>query len=155
MKPIPVILIAAAVATASVYVLAAAVANHGPKDTRKLASAKADLVERGEYLVHRVGMCIDCHSPRNEQGEFIATKHLTGSSLPFAPTVSMPWMPVAPGIAGLPPGFTEEETVRFLMTGERPNGRPAALPPMPPYRFNRADAEAITAYLQSLRASAR
>lgn len=109
-----------------------------------------DSVERGRYLVHNVGLCIDCHSPRDEQGAFVEGKHLTGSPLPFAPTVAMPWAQVAPPIAGLPVGFTKEDTVRFLMTGERPNGRPAPLPPMPPYRFDRDDAEAVASYLQSL-----
>jgi hypothetical protein len=95
-------------------------------------------------------MCIDCHSPRDEKGAFVESKHLTGSPLPFAPTVPMPWMPASPKIAGLPAGFTKADTIHFLMTGERPNGKPAPLPPMPPYRMNRDDAEAVTAYLQSL-----
>jgi mono/diheme cytochrome c family protein len=107
-------------------------------------------IERGHYLVHRVGLCIDCHSPRNEKGEFIAEKHLTGAKLDFVATIPIPWMPVAPKIAGLPAGFTADDMVHFLMTGERPNGRGAALPPMPPYRMDRADAEAVTAYLKSI-----
>jgi len=28
-------------------------------------------IEHGKYLVERVGMCGDCHSPRNERGEFV------------------------------------------------------------------------------------
>jgi mono/diheme cytochrome c family protein len=142
------VVITAAAVAASVLGLGAA-ANQKPS-TEKIVSTRSALVERGEYLVHRAGLCIDCHSPRDEKGEFIAAKHLTGSPLPFTPTVSMPWMPAAPRIAGLPAGFTEKDTAHFLMTGERPNGRPGALPPMPPYRFNRADAEAIAAYLRSL-----
>jgi cytochrome c553 len=110
-----------------------------------------DRVERGRYLVHQVGMCIDCHSPRDETGQFVEALHLTGSPIPFQPTVAMPWMPRAPAIAGLPAGYTEEDTVRFLMTGKRPNGLPPALPPMPPYQLDQADAEAVAAYLQSLR----
>jgi hypothetical protein len=66
------------------------------------------------------------------------------------PTVPMPWTTVAPRIAGLPAGFTSEHMVHFLMTGERPNGRPAPLPPMPSYRMDRRDAEAVTAYLSSI-----
>lgn len=113
--------------------------------------AERSRIERGRYIVHQVGMCIDCHSPRGPQGEFIESKHLTGSELGFKPTVPMPWMPVAPRLAGLPAGFTFEDTVHFLMTGERPNGRPGPLPPMPPYRFERPDAEAVSAYLRSLK----
>ncbi len=106
------------------------------------------VLARGRYLVFDVAGCVDCHSPRNEKGEFIADRHLTGSVLPFAPTVPMPWAPAAPSIAGLE-GYTPEQAVKFLMTGERPSGVPP-LPPMPAYRFNAEDAQAVVAYLKSL-----
>ena len=73
---------------------------------------------------------------------------LPGSALAFKSTVPMPWMPVAPAIAGLPT-LTHAQAVHFLMTGERP-GKPTVTPPMPEYRFDKADAEAIAAYLKSL-----
>jgi mono/diheme cytochrome c family protein len=112
--------------------------------------SEQERVERGRYIVHRVGMCVDCHSPKDKKGGFIEGKHLTGKVLDFAGTGSNPRMPVAPSIAGLPAGFTMEDTVHFLMTGERPNGRPAPLPPMPQYRMDRRDAESVAAYLRSL-----
>ncbi len=112
--------------------------------------AEKTRTERGRYLVHQAGMCIDCHSPRDEKGQFLESKHLTGAPVGFKPTVEMPWMPVSPPIAGLPAGFSEEAMIHFLMTGERPNGKPT-LPPMPPYRLNREDAEAITFYLRDLK----
>jgi mono/diheme cytochrome c family protein len=114
-----------------------------------LSAADDVLVERGRYLVHDVAMCIDCHSPRGEKGVFLEGRHLTGAALDFAATVPMPWAPYAPNLAGLE-NFTATEAVRFLMTGERPNGMPA-LPPMPGYRLKREDAEAVTAYLKSLK----
>ena len=40
--------------------------------------------------------------------------------------------------------------MRFLMTGERPNGLPPTFPPMPPYRMNVEDAQAVVAYLRTL-----
>ena len=150
MKPILTILATAAAVAASVLALGAATNNPDRAKPSPTVASRANLVERGRYLVHRVGMCVDCHSPRDAKGEFIATQHLTGAPVSFAPTVAMPWTPTAPRIAGLPAGFTEHDTVHFLMTGERPNGRSAPLPPMPPYRFNRDDAEAIAAYLRSL-----
>lgn len=52
--------------------------------------AERGRIERGRYLVHHVSLCIDCHSPRGEQGRFIEEKHLTGSELGFKPTVAMP-----------------------------------------------------------------
>jgi hypothetical protein len=70
--------------------------------------------------------------------------------LPFASTVPMSWASAAPNIAGLPVGYTEAETVLLLLTGERPHGQPPARAPMPPYRFNRADDEAVVAYLNSV-----
>ena len=60
----------------------------------------------------------------------------------------MPWMPAAPPIAGLPT-LTHDQAVHFLMTGERP-GKPRVTPPMPEYRFDKADADAIATYLKSL-----
>jgi mono/diheme cytochrome c family protein len=106
------------------------------------------LLARGRYLVENVGMCADCHSPRGAKGAFIPGKEFSGSPLGFAPTVPMPaWADTAPYIAGLP-NYTNEQAVKFLMTGERPTGAPIR-PPMPEYRFNQADAEAIVAYLKT------
>jgi mono/diheme cytochrome c family protein len=110
---------------------------------------RAGLVTRGRYLVENIGLCADCHSPRNERGEFIAGQSLMGAPLGFAPSFPMPaWAPVAPAIAGLPT-MTEEQAVRFLREGVRPDGsRPR--PPMPEFRLNEADARAVAAYLKSL-----
>lgn len=105
-------------------------------------------IERGRYLVHEVAMCIDCHSPRGPDGQFVETQHLTGSPLAFVPTIEMPWTDVAPPIAGLP-GYTREQAITFLMTGERPSKTPI-LPPMPAVRMDRADAESVADYLFSL-----
>jgi len=112
------------------------------------AKPSDDTLARGRYLVERAGTCQDCHSPRNEKGEFVKEQWLMGGALPFKPMVPMPWMEVAPPIAGLPT-LTHEQAVHFLMTGERP-GKPRVTPPMPEYRFQKADAEAIAAYLKSL-----
>ncbi len=114
----------------------------------KAAEANSAQIERGRYLVHGVALCIDCHSPRDEKGQFLAGKHLTGAALGFAATVPMPWAPAAPGIAGLE-NFTPEQAVKFLMTGERPSRVPV-LPPMPAYRMGQEEAEAVVAYLKSL-----
>ena len=107
-------------------------------------------IERGRYLVEQVAMCADCHSPRGEKGRFIAGKEYTGAPLGFAPSVPMPaWADTAPLIAGLP-NYTSAQAVEFLMTGARPTGVPVR-PPMPEYRMNQADAEAVVAYLKSIK----
>jgi mono/diheme cytochrome c family protein len=107
-------------------------------------------VARGKYLVESVGMCADCHSPRNERGEFVKGQGLWGAPLGFKNTVPMPrWAQVAPPIAGLPAGWTEQQAIVFLSTGKAPDGKPAD-PPMPEYRMSKEDATAVVAYLRSL-----
>ncbi|MBI4463744.1 MAG: c-type cytochrome [Acidobacteria bacterium] len=106
------------------------------------------LVERGKYLVERVSMCIDCHTPQDKDGNPDPTRWLEGAPFPGArndPNMAS----YAPPIAGLP-GWNEQDAIRFLETGKRPNGAEAR-PPMPPYRLNREDAEAAVAYLKSLK----
>lgn len=113
-------------------------------------SSDPQLIERGEYLVKHVTMCADCHSPRDDKGAYVPGKEFTGSGLVMAPLAPMPWAAYAPGIAGLPTGWSAAQMTQFLMTGERPFDMPPVNPPMPAYRLNQADAEAVTAYLQSL-----
>ncbi len=116
---------------------------------QKSKAASAASVARGKYLVEQVGMCDDCHSARNEKGELIKEQRLQGTMLPFKPIVPMPvWAEKTPAIAGLP-GWEKEAAIKFMMTGIAYNGLPGR-PPMPQYRFNQADAEAIVAYLKSL-----
>jgi len=116
------------------------------------ASNQSKLIARGKYLVTNVAMCGDCHSPHDQQGREISGRELQGAPLLFQPVQAVPgWMPVAPPIAGLN-GWTHSEAVRFLMTGIRRDGKPAA-PPMPLYRLSRNDAEAVVAYLKSLKPS--
>lgn len=110
--------------------------------------ASADLIGRGRYLVESVGLCADCHSPRNERGEFVREHWLQGAPLPFQPLVPMPWAPAAPAIAGLHQ-MSEAQAVSFFTTGVRPDGSQPR-PPMPAFRFAEPDARAVVAYLKSL-----
>ncbi len=110
---------------------------------------QARKLARGKYLVENVGMCSDCHTPRNQKGELDLAHSLQGSQLGFAPTVPMPaWANAAPMIAGLP-GLSEPDAAKFLETGVLPGGRQPR-PPMPPFRFSHDDAEAVATYLKSL-----
>ena len=114
------------------------------------ASKKQAQIARGEYLVKAIGQCADCHTPMTATGAFVMDKWLQGKKLEFAPLVPIPiWADTSPNIAGLP-GWDTEKAVQFFMTGLAPNGQPAR-PPMPAYKMNRADAEAVVAYLQSLK----
>lgn len=120
------------------------------KSKSKPATApSAATVARGKYLVEGAGLCADCHSPRNEKGEFVEGQALMGAPIMFKPTVPMPWAEQAPRLAGLP-GWSDEAIIKFLMTGQTVTGVPPR-PPMPPYRFNKADATAVVAYLRSMK----
>jgi mono/diheme cytochrome c family protein len=113
------------------------------------ATSRPTKIAHGKYVVEGVARCGDCHSPHDEKGEPIAGKELRGATLVFKPTIPMPvWADQAPNIAGLR-GWETDAAVKFLMTGIAYNDLPAR-PPMPQYRLNREDAEAVVAYLKSL-----
>jgi mono/diheme cytochrome c family protein len=113
-------------------------------------------VERGQYLVNNVAACIDCHTPRDETGQFIPTMFLAG----------------APCFAELPNGSclntrnltnhetglanrTDAEIKRMIRDGVRPavTGDEPLSPVMPYYVFHNisdADLDAIVAYLRTV-----
>lgn len=107
-------------------------------------------LQHGKYIVERLGLCGDCHTPHDPQGRPIASQLLQGGSIGVRPLHSMPFSPYAPPIAGGPPGWTDDQLVNFLQTGERP-GKSPPLPPMPAYRMSQPDAAAVAAYLRSLK----
>jgi mono/diheme cytochrome c family protein len=111
-------------------------------------------IARGKYLVEAIAKCGECHSPLNEKGEPLPGKELRGATLTFKPITPMPvWADRAPNIAGLR-GWEEEDAVKFFMTGLAYNDLPAR-PPMPQYKMNKEDAEAVVAYLKSLSPAAK
>ena len=106
-------------------------------------------IAQGKYLVNNVAGCSDCHTPYTDKGIPDESKYLQGAPLMFKATVPMPWAEVAPPIAGLPM-LSEKDGVEFLMTGKLPGGA-TLRPPMPQYKLKKADAEAVVAYLKSLK----
>jgi len=108
-------------------------------------------VEQGHYLTTQVAMCVMCHSPRDRSGRLIEDRLFRGAPMPVrSPFPGQQWAFTAPSIAGLPGGWTEDDLVRLLTTGRRPDGT-QPMPPMPPFRMNEADARAVAAFLLSLR----
>lgn len=106
-------------------------------------------VERGKYLVERASMCIDCHTPMTPKGEPDRTRWMMGSDVFFKAIVPVPaWADQAPSLAGLV-GYTDAQVLGILQNGLK-DGKPLR-PPMPQFRFNREDAEAIAAYLRTLK----
>jgi Cu-Zn family superoxide dismutase len=115
---------------------------------------EAALIEHGNYIVHNVAMCVQCHSPRDEKGDLVLHQELKGATMPVqSPFRYQTWAFRAPPLAGLPVGYSEQDVVNLLSQGKTRNGVPPRHP-MPPYRMNQKDARAVAAYLKSTAASA-
>jgi|SRR5271165_3846000 len=114
------------------------------------ATAGAQSIAHGKYIVERTSMCHDCHTPRDEKGQLIMGQALQGAAIGSTPIHPMPWADTAPAIAGLPSHFTADQMVAFLETGKRPDGS-MTRPPMPPYRFSHEDAMSVMLYIRTLK----
>jgi mono/diheme cytochrome c family protein len=103
----------------------------------------------GRYLTERALMCIQCHSPRGEQGDLLQSQLFMGAPIPVSPpSWAKNWALVAPRIAGMP-GYAENEALKLLVTGIARTGEPPRSP-MPPFRLNTQDARDIYAFLSQL-----
>ncbi len=113
-------------------------------------SGGGDLVARGKYIVEDVAMCGNCHTPRLAGGELDRHRWLAGASNPFLPAQPVADWPInAPRLAGTPP-TTNAGMITLLTTAVWIDGKPLR-DPMPHFHMTRADAEAVVAYLRSLR----
>jgi mono/diheme cytochrome c family protein len=112
------------------------------------STGHAALVAHGDYLTHKVAMCVECHSPRDERGNIITAEEFMGAPvLVNAPYWRPDWATREPNIAGLR-GFTDDQVIALLMNG-RATDRDPPKRPMPPFRMTREDAEAVVAYLRT------
>jgi len=113
------------------------------------APASQSQIEHGRYLVEDVGMCEECHTPRDDSGNLDESRRLQGAAIwitPVHPTTN--WAMRAPALAGFP-GFSDAQGEQILENGIGPNGL-AIQPPMHIYHMTPADAQAVIAYLRSL-----
>src|SRR5262245_42498277 len=79
-------------------------------------AASAEQLQRGQYLVEHVAMCVQCHTPRDAQGALDRTQLFQGAPIPIpTPFPMQPWAFTAPKIAGLP-GWTVDDAMRLLQT---------------------------------------
>ncbi len=114
------------------------------------AAAGGNDVARGKYIVDDVAMCGTCHTPRFANGELDRGRWLAGAPVPYLPAQpTVDWPIQAPRIAGRPPA-TDAQMITLLTTAVWTNGQPLR-DPMPKFHMTRADAEAVLAYLKSLR----
>lgn len=119
-----------------------------------IAADTGSSADRGRYLVEEIGKCQDCHTPRAENGQLDKSKWLKGATLDFKPVAEVKgWHSTAPDLTSTGRLFQrwgEDGLVKFLATGKGPRGNPAD-PPMPTYTLNQEDAQAIVAYLKTLK----
>jgi mono/diheme cytochrome c family protein len=66
--------------------------------TAKTAKSRtaAARVARGRYLVEDIGLCGDCHTPRDDKGEPVKDQWLKGATLDFKPIAPCPSGPRKP-----------------------------------------------------------
>ena len=107
-------------------------------------------VEHGRYLAHNVAMCVECHSPRDAQGNIISGQEFYGAPVPVGPpSWSSDWALIAPRNRGLP-GYDDQQAMRLLTEGAiGRDGRQLRLP-MPRFHMTRQDAADVIAYMRSL-----
>jgi mono/diheme cytochrome c family protein len=131
--------------------LALAIASPTLAFSESPSDRQEQLVAHGKYIVEHVGMCADCHTPRDSKGIPLPGQSLHGAPIEFTPQHTIPgWTAASPKIAGLPDGYTEAQLATFLETGHTRTGGLAS-PPMPPYRLNSRDAQSVAAYLKTLK----
>jgi mono/diheme cytochrome c family protein len=122
--------------------------SNAKKNASQQPIEKADAA-RGKYLVESVAMCGQCHTPRDSNGNPDRTRWLQGASVPWMPAQPDPNWPLnAPRIGGTPPA-DDAAMVKLLTTGIWTTGNRLRLP-MPQFRMEQSDAEAVVAYLKSL-----
>jgi mono/diheme cytochrome c family protein len=116
------------------------------------AAAPQGDIARGKYLVDNVGMCSECHTPRDAEGNLDNSRYLQGAQIWITPVHPVTnWANNAPALAGFL-SFTKEQGERILEKGIGPNNL-TIQPPMHIYHMTPADADAIIAYLRSLPSS--
>ena len=107
--------------------------------------AQSGLVSRGKELTEQVAKCQDCHTQRTATGELDKNAWLKGFKseasgyIPDITTGGTLWML-----------WGEKGVLRFLEKGTSPSGTTPSVH-MPAYKLRHDDAEAIVAYLKSLR----
>lgn len=123
--------------------IAAAVTLAFQSSTTAAQGANGAQIAHGKYLVTQVAGCGDCHN---------ASLH--GGPLMFKPTGPLPpgmhWEPNAPNIVKLMKSGSADKWAKFLETGVDPRGGHPD-PPMPQFRLNHTDAQAVVAYIRSLK----
>ena len=96
-------------------------------------------------------MCTQCHTPRDSEGNPDRSRWLQGGPVPYQPsTPTGDWPQSEPRIGGNPPA-PDTDMVKLLTTGIWITGN-RLRPPMPQFRMTVSDAQAVVAYLKTVKA---
>jgi len=119
---------------------------------RPAGQAAGGDVARGAYIVNSVAMCPTCHTPRTADGQLNQSEWLQGGPIVYLPAQPTPnWPLYEPRIGGMLP-TSEANMITLLTTGIWTDGKELR-DPMPKFHMNRADAEAVVAYLKTIRSA--
>ncbi|MDB5883407.1 MAG: hypothetical protein JWP43_3285 [Ramlibacter sp.] len=125
--------------------------DYGPPLKTVKAPAAADKLRYGKYLAD-IGHCMECHTPRDAQGQLAMAKVGSGGQVfpgPWGQSVARNLTPHATGLKG----WTDEQIAHSMRTGTNRQGQPYK----PPMAFgfykniSNADMAALIAYLRSLK----
>jgi mono/diheme cytochrome c family protein len=115
------------------------------------ASAQ-NLIERGKYLVEGVAGCGNCHSPRDEEGNFIEGKEFSGAYVITDPAFKAYAKNITPDKETGIGTWTPQQIARAIREGKRPDG--TLLGPPMSFEFYRdisdSDIDAIVAYIRTV-----
>lgn len=115
-------------------------------------SADEALLARGDYLVNGIVACGNCHSSKTPNGDFIEGMEMAGGFVIEEPAFRAYAPNVTPDTRTGIGGWTDEQIVRAVREGIRPDGRVLG-PPMAFEVYRRisdSDIKAIVAYLRSI-----
>ncbi|HEX6992718.1 MAG TPA: c-type cytochrome [Gammaproteobacteria bacterium] len=130
----------------------AATAQVAQQDAASAEDDQAALLARGDYLMNSIVACGNCHSSRDENGNFIEGMELAGGFVIEEPGFRAYAPNITPDVETGIGSWTDEQIIRAVREGIRPDGRVLG-PPMgfPFYRgISDRDIRAIVAYLRSV-----
>lgn len=100
----------------------------------------ATSIARGKYLVEKVSQCTDCHGP-DLGGKMFASDFAMGQ---------LAAANLTRGKGGIGARYTDQDFVRTLMHGVRPNGTSVLFMPSADYQFTERDLGSIIAYVKTV-----
>ncbi len=102
--------------------------------------ADAASIARGKYLVEHVSMCTECHD--KDLGGKVVMENAAFGRLVSANLTR--------GRGGIGASYSDQDFVRTLLHGVRPDGRSVTFMPSADFKFTAADLGAIIAYIKSV-----